>query len=45
MTAVFFCFEADPYHPQRQRPKMLGDRNSNCLNLYYDELAHHANQR
>ncbi|WP_249963848.1 hypothetical protein, partial [Escherichia coli] len=26
-------------HPQRQRLKMLGDRNSNCLNLYYDELG------
>ncbi|EHP2032073.1 RHS repeat protein [Shigella flexneri] len=31
-----FLFEADPHHPQRQRLKMLGDRNSNCLNLYYD---------
>ncbi|WP_423779488.1 DUF6531 domain-containing protein [Escherichia coli] len=35
----FFLFEADPRHPQRQRLKMLGDRNSNCLNLYYDELG------
>ncbi|HEI0091670.1 TPA: type IV secretion protein Rhs, partial [Escherichia coli] len=35
----FFLFEADPHHPQRQRLKMLGDRNSNCLNLYYDELG------
>ncbi|EOM9803078.1 RHS repeat domain-containing protein, partial [Shigella flexneri] len=25
------------HHPQRQRLKMLGDRNSNCLNLYYDD--------
>ncbi|MED0330049.1 type IV secretion protein Rhs, partial [Escherichia marmotae] len=33
----FFLFEADPHHPQRQRLKMLGDRNSNCLNLYYDD--------
>ncbi|EFM4168041.1 type IV secretion protein Rhs, partial [Escherichia coli] len=33
----FFLFEADPRHPQRQRLKMLGDRNSNCLNLYYDD--------
>ncbi|EIN7799947.1 RHS repeat protein, partial [Shigella flexneri] len=32
-----FLFEADPHHPQRQRLKMLGDRNSNCLNLYYDD--------
>ncbi|HGE9230743.1 TPA: RHS repeat family protein, partial [Escherichia coli] len=30
---------ADPHHPQHQRLKMLGDRNSNCLNLYYDELG------
>nr|WP_252399902.1 RHS repeat-associated core domain-containing protein [Escherichia coli] len=35
----FFLFEADPHNPQRQRLKMLGDRNSNCLNLYYDELG------
>ncbi|HBI7534062.1 TPA: RHS domain-containing protein, partial [Escherichia coli] len=35
----FFLFEADPHHPQRQRLKMLGDRNSNCLNLYHDELG------
>ncbi|WP_417654912.1 DUF6531 domain-containing protein, partial [Escherichia coli] len=35
----FFLFEADPHHPQHQRLKMLGDRNSNCLNLYYDELG------
>ncbi|EOV3887225.1 TPA: RHS repeat-associated core domain-containing protein [Escherichia coli] len=33
----FFLFEADPHNPQRQRLKMLGDRNSNCLNLYYDD--------
>ncbi|EOB9750265.1 RHS repeat-associated core domain-containing protein, partial [Escherichia coli] len=32
-----FLFEADPHHPQRQRLKMLGDHNSNCLNLYYDD--------
>ncbi|ELT1200189.1 RHS repeat protein [Escherichia coli] len=32
-----FLFEADPHHPQRQRLKMLGDRKSNCLNLYYDD--------
>ncbi|EFX2909825.1 RHS repeat protein [Shigella flexneri] len=32
-----FLFKADPHHPQRQRLKMLGDRNSNCLNLYYDD--------
>ncbi|MBY7187904.1 DUF6531 domain-containing protein [Escherichia ruysiae] len=35
----FFLFETDPHHPQRQRLKMLGDRNSNCLNLYHDELG------
>ncbi len=39
-------FEADPHHPQRQRLKMLGDRNSNCLNLYYDDPGPHCgNQR
>ncbi|EGM1791495.1 type IV secretion protein Rhs [Salmonella enterica subsp. enterica] len=30
-------FEPDPHHPQRQRLKMLGDRNSNRLYLHYDD--------
>ncbi|EFV4957826.1 type IV secretion protein Rhs [Salmonella enterica] len=33
---VYRLFEADPSSPQRRRLKMLGDRNSNCQHLTYD---------
>lgn len=33
---VYSLFEADPFSPQRRRLKMLGDRNSNCQHLTYD---------
>lgn len=33
---VYRLFEADPFSPQRRRLKMLGDRNSNCQHLTYD---------
>lgn len=33
---VYRLFEADPLSPQRRRLKMLGDRNSNCQHLTYD---------
>ncbi|WES69442.1 RHS repeat-associated core domain-containing protein [Superficieibacter sp. HKU1] len=36
---VYRLFETDPHNPQRQRLKMLGDRNSNCLHLKYDDCG------